>query len=708
MSKAFLLSCFIAISSFFLFGNGPYPEADILSNAYLPEYIPTVHDTLPPLQDRQGDFISDPNKNPFDLKDPAIIEKDVEYDVETGQYIITEKVGEDYFRAPTYMSFKEYMDYRAKQQEQAYFNSLAGVSTNDDNISGRIDPIAKLNSEIENTLIDRLFGGTEVDIRPQGNIDLTFGIDYQNVQNPILTQRQQRQGGFDFDMDIQMNVEGKIGEKLNLSTNYNTQATFDFENQLNLGYSTDAFSEDEIIKNIEAGNVSLPLRGQLIQGSQNLFGLRTDLQFGYLKLSLLASQQKSQRENIRLEGGSQVQKFEVFADEYDENRHFFLSHFNQQTFEGALRNLPQINSLFKITKLQVWITNDRNAVENVREIVALTDLGESEITTGVPPVIPAPNRDIFDRPLPDNSSNMLEANLLDNREAHFIDNVVNVLQSAPFNFKQTEDFEKVRARLLSTSEYSYDSDLGFISINVNLQPDQVLGVAYEYTYNGRVFQVGEFFNDVSNVSPNEEECSTGDLNVLFVKMLKSSTNRIDLPTWDLMMKNVYNVGAYQVDEQEFRLDVFYQDPGGGDKRFIPEPDLSRFPLLQLFNLDNLNILRDPQPDGVFDFVPGLTINPQNGRVMFPVLEPFGSSLERKIRENVQDQTMADRLVQHYTFPQLYDSTLFRAREYPELNRFIIKGEYKSAVSSEISLGAFNIPRGSVPRKCWRAAVERGH
>lgn len=693
MSKSFLLFCITLVSGIFSFAAGPYPDS------HYPPIEPVIYgvgqDTLSPLQDRFGDFISDENKNPFDLKDPAVIEKDVEYDVETGQYIVTEKLGDDYFRAPTYMSFQEYLDYRAKQQEQSYFNKLAGVKTDDDNISGRIDPISKLKSEIEANLVDRLFGGSEVSIQPQGNIDLTFGVDFQNVQNPILTRRQQRQGGFDFDMDIQMNVEGKIGEKLNLSTNYNTQATFDFENQLNLGYASDVFSEDDIIKNIEAGNVALPLKGTLIQGSQNLFGLRTDLQFGYLKLSLLASQQKSQRENIQLEGGAQVQEFELFADDYDENRHFFLSHYNYQTFEGALLNLPQIQSLFKITKIQVWITNDRNALEGAREVVAIADLGESERTQSVSPVIPAPNQDIAGRSLPDNSSNNLGADLLRDKDAHLLDNVVNVLENAPFNFEQTQDYEKIRARMLSPSEFNFDPDLGFLSLNVNVQPDQVLGVAYEYTYNGRVFRVGEFANDITNVTPDGDDCTSDPLNVLFLKMLKSSTNRVDLPMWDLMMKNIYNVGAYQVDEQEFRLEVLYQDPGGGDKRFIPTPELSRFPLLRLLNLDNLNILRDPQPDGIFDFVPGFTINPQNGRVMFPVLEPFGSSLERQIREIVPDDNRADRLIEQYTFPQLYDSTLFRAREYPELNRFVISGEYKSSVSSEISLGAFNIPRNSV-------------
>ena len=519
-------------------------------------------DTIP-LIDRTGDFINNPNNNPFDLKDPAVIEQKVEYDVESGSYIITEKIGEDYYRAPTYMSFQEYQEYQAKQQEQNYFNKLAGVSTDDDNISGKIDPIAKLQSEIENSLIDRLFGGTEVDIRPQGNIDLTFGVDFQNVQNPILTRRQQRQGGFDFDMDIQMNVEGKIGEKLNLSTNYNTGATFDFENQLNLGYASDAFSEDEIIKNIEAGNVSLPLRGQLIQGSQNLFGLRTDLKFGYLNLSLIAAQQKSQRENIQLEGGSQVQEFEVFADEYDENRHFFLSHYFRDNFEAALENLPQKNSLTTVTRIQVWVTNDRNATEQVREIASFTDLGEpEELWTVQAPPTPR-NADIFGRGLPANNANSLE-DLLNDEQAHILDNVVNTVQNAPYNFKQTEDFEKVSARLLSSTEYEFDAQLGYVSVNVNLQPDQVLAVAYEYIYNGRVFQVGEFANDVTATNPDSDECTTDPQNVLFLKMLKSSTPRVDMPLWDLMMKNIYNVGAYQVDEQEFRLEVFYQAPGRGD------------------------------------------------------------------------------------------------------------------------------------------------
>lgn len=654
---------------------------------YQAAYVVAQTDTIPPIQDRQGDFITNPNTNPFDLKDPSIIEKDVEYDPITNQYIITERIGEEYYRTPTYMTFQEYLDYKAKQQEQAYFQQLSGVGSASGSL-GANNPLDRI--DIKQTLIDRLFGGTSVDIRPQGSIDLTFGVDYSKLENPILTRRQQTQGGFDFDMAIQMNVTGKIGEKLNLSTNYNTQATFDFDNQLKLDYNTDAFSEDEIIKKIEAGNVSLPLRGTLIQGAQSLFGLKTELQFGHLRLTMIASQQKSEREEIEIQGGSQLQEFSVFADEYDENRHFLLSHFNRNTFEEALENLPQIKSLFKIERIQVWVTNDRNVTTREgqpgpRDIVAFADLGEGEVLLN-PEAIPGPTsaapRDITGRYiLPSNESNGLYEKLVNAPQARKIDRTVATLKSGQFGLQQSRDFEKVTARLLNESEYTVHPELGFVSININLQPDQVLGVAYQYSYNGRTYTVGELSKNQSATN------SEGDPEVLYVKMLKATTPRVDLPIWDLMMKNVYNIGAYQVNPQDFRLDIFYEDPGGGFKRFLPETNLQGVPLLRVFNLDRLNTQGDPQPDGVFDYVPGVTIFPQGGRIMFPVLEPFGSALAEQITN--------PNLARKYVYQQLYDSTVFVAQEYPELNRFTISGSYRSSVSSEISLGAFNIPPGSV-------------
>jgi cell surface protein SprA len=644
-------------------------------------------DTIPDVEERYGDFLNNPATNPFDLGDPSSVNQEVEYDPETGQYIITEKIGDDYYRPSTYLNFEEYLDLRQKQEERAYFDRLSGVSSGEGGVNA-LDPIAQI--DVRENLLERLFGGTEVDIRPQGNIDLTFGVDYTRVDRPDLTERQRRQGGFDFDMNINMNVTGKIGEKLNLTTNYNTNATFNFDNQIKLDYNSDDFAggEDAILQKIEAGNVSLPLRGSLIQGAQSLFGLKTELKFGHLRLTAIASQQKSQQENIQIEGGSQVQEFEVTADEYDENRHFFLTHYNRDNFERALQNLPQINTLFKIKKLEVWITNDRNEVTDVRDIVALADLGEPEELVSPDKVRPNGAFGRFDlvnnRPLPDNAANDLYNRIISRGDAiRDIDRAVSTLQNE-FDLEQASDFEKVSARKLRESEYTFHPELGFISVNVNVQQDQVLGVAFEYEYNGNIYRVGEMSINNSTVGTD-----TSDLTpkVLFVKMLKSTTQNTQVSTWDLMMKNIYSIGAFQVNQQDFRLDIFYDDPGAGQKRFIPETEIARQPLLRVFNLDQLNTQGDPQPDGIFDFVPGVTINPRNGRVMFPKLEPFGDALA----EQISDPLLREK----YVFPELYDSTLFQAKLFAEQNRFIIRGEYKSSVSSEISLGAFNIPEGSV-------------
>ncbi|HEY3386669.1 MAG TPA: cell surface protein SprA, partial [Saprospiraceae bacterium] len=469
----------------------------------------------------------------------------------------------------------------------------------------------------------------------------------------------------------------------------NTSRTFDFQNKLKLDYNSDLFSEDEILKSIEAGDVSLPLKSTLIKGSQSLFGIKTELQFGHLRLTALASQQNSKQNSIQIQGGSVVQEFSVYADQYDENRHFFLSHYNRNTFEDGLVNLPQISSLFKITRLEVWVTNDRNQTTDVRDIVAITDLGEWHDMVNENPDMwrnpdTLPFMDICMKNIvPDNNTNRIMEALRSNPDIRDLDNTVKVLENPPFNFESPRDFEKIQGRKLNPTEYRFNPDLGFISLNIRLEQDEVIGVAYEYTYNGNVFQVGELSQDIENTD------TSGTQKVIFVKLLKGTNNRVDLATWDLMMKNVYRIGGGDLNGEEFELDIFYEDPGLGFKRFLPDnSNLGNTPLLTIFGLDKLNITGDPQPDGKFDFISGITINPPLGIIMFPVLEPFGNTLEKAIGEAMGVDTA-------YVYNELYDSTIVRAREFAELNRYTLRGRAKSSTSSDISLGAFNIPPGSV-------------
>ena len=674
LSFSFFLTIAIGVFSFAMLNLPPqgyfksFPAEVKISTNHL--------DTIP---EKKSEFPLHPTKKIIDLKDPASVEKSEEYDPYTGQYILTQKIGDEYYNAPTSMTFDQYLDYKSKEQERQYFDHLSGSSKGYNKKYDTKNPLAKYIPQ--RSLIDRLFGGTEPVITPQGNIDLTFGYDYSKVDNPILPVRNQSYGGFNFDMNIQVNVTGRIGEKLNLSTQFNNRATFDFENQMKLDYNSQKFNEDEIIRSIEAGNVSLPLKSTLIKGSSALFGIKAELQFGYLRVIALASQQKSKRKSIELKSGKELQTFAIKTDEYDENRHFFLSHYNRNNFERALKNLPQVNTLFRLNKIEVWMTNSPNQREDKsRDIVALTDIGEHDVITGpFPPPIGPRNLDIYGKELPANNANDLYDAIISDPTVKTINKAVSVLTGPKFKFQQIRDFEKVRARLLNESEYSVNKELGTISMNINVKPSDVLGVAYEYTYNGKTFRVGQ----LSTENPTNPD-TTG---VLFVKMLKSTTPRVDLPLWDLMMKNIYSIGAYNVDQQDFKLDIFYEDPGEGEKRFLPATNLKGIPLITVFNLDNLNKQNDPIPDGVFDYVPGITINPRTGRMMFPVLEPFGKFLSDKIDN--------PNLAKKYSYPQLYDSTVTVAREYAEFNRFTIKGSFKSSITSDISLGVFNLPKGSV-------------
>lgn len=674
-------------------------------------YSSVALDTIP-LEDRKGDYITDKKYNPFDIT-PTEIKQKVEYDPETGHYVIMEKIGDEYYRTPSYMTFDEYMDYIGGEQEKQYFNTLGGIKSNKKSKSGRIDPMDKI--DLQNSLIDRLFGGTEVNIQPQGSVALSVGWLYSRREDPNLQLNAQRQSQPDFPTPlIKMNVDGKIGKKLNLDFNYDTQSTFDFDRLTKISFDSDAFSEDDIIKKIEAGNVSLPLRGNLIQGAQSLFGIKTELQFGRLRLTGLLSYQRSKSNNIKIENGVSVQEFNIAPNEYDENRHFFLGHYYRDSYEINLENLPYIGTSHQIAQIEVWVSDDRPEFqENSTMVAAIADLAEPDRTkfTGIDAnTIINNNTDTDDskdvRKLPYNDVNDIYKKLSDAGQIEDIDKVSKQLQSSAFNLKRTRDFEVFRGRKLSSSEYSYNPKLGTLSLNAKLKPNQVLGVAYNYyfTSNGnKIYQVGQIA--ANSIQPGDQTDTTRvePAKVHFVKLLKSTNQTTTSPMWDLMMKNVYNLRISSLNQQDFVFDVFYEDDlsDGSLKRYIPDSipqnELSYIPLLQLFNLDRLNRVGDPQPDGYFDYIPGVTVIERTGSVVFPVLEPFNAHISaaniRKIREN---SNVTDKFLEKFKYDLLYDTSYVAATQLGQLkNKFRMVGKVKgSAANGEIYLGAF-VPQGSV-------------
>ena len=604
---------------------------------------------------------------PMDNSVPSNIKSVVEYDAASGNYIFKTYAGNMEIATPYLMTGEEYRNYSAQKEIQNYWKEKNASATVDNE-----DKFSVSDMKFSLGPADKVFGPGGLQVKTQGSAELLFGAKHNKVDNPAYTEAMRSNTTPEFDMKIQMNVTASVGDKVSFGLNYNTESTFDFDQKMvKLAYKG---KEDDIIKNIQAGNVSMPLNSSLISGSTALFGVKTDLQFGKLSISAIASQQESETKTVSSKGGVQTTEFEVKADNYDENRHFFIGHYFRETYETALSNLPFVSSGVTINRVEVWITNKRANYDQSRNIIAFMDLGEAKRIDNT-----ALWKNTASKDLPQNKAN----NLYDN--VKMIPDVRNIQQT---NAKLSEvygndivggeDYEKIEsARKLDPSEYTLNKELGTISLKSQLNPDEVLGVAYEYTQGGIVYQVGEFSTDAVNTP-----------DALIVKLLKSTAQSPQLALWDLMMKNVYYLGAMQIQSEKFVLNVVYRnDSVGTNMQYLTEGNVKNKLLLRVMNVDRLDVKNNLNPDGKFDYVEGVTVLSSAGRIIFPVLEPFGSHLRRAIGN--------DAIADKYVFQELYDSTLVVAQELSDKNKFSLVGEYKSSSGSEIRLNAMNVPRGSV-------------
>lgn len=677
------------ILPYLILGNTPaLASSEVLDfKMVLPVDSPEVD--LPfPLNDESDPLSTGISRIDFD--DPENVTTTVEYDPITGQYIIVKKIGDYFFRYPMAMSIEDYMEMDMQKSIDEYWEEKLDTENIDQATPWR--PSLK----IENSTFDRIFGGNSVDIQPQGSAEISLGVNISKTENPRIPVEQRSITTFDFDQKIQLNVIGNIGEKLKLTTSYNTEATFDFENQMKLEYTG---YEDEIIKKLEAGNVSLSLPTTLISGVQSLFGVKTELQFGKLYVTGLISQQKGETKEINVEGGAQTEIFEIGADQYEENRHFFLSNWYRAQYDQSMTSLPNPGTDVEITRVEVWIVNTQNNYENYRNVIGFADIGEAEqYLSGNYKNSRGPNpsgNPIQSFPLanefPDNDQNILYQEMFNNPQVRGFDNateeLINVLGYIP-----GVHFEKItNARKLDEGQFTLNSRLGFISLRQSINNDEVLAVAYQYTKGGVTYQVGEFSTDgIDSPQP------------LYLKLLKSTITDVKATIWDLMMKNVYNIGAFSVSKENFSLNVIYNNPiNGVEVPYVPAEPIQDIPLIQVLGVDRYNQNGQNTPDGVFDFYSGAetgggTINTNNGRVYFTTVEPFGTTLDNELIGPDPDNPVNDALARsRIVYQALYDSTKTQAQQLPSLNRFKLVGTYQAASGSEISLNAINVPEGSV-------------
>ena len=616
------------------------------------------------IQRTQPYSLSDLYQSPLDLKRPDNLQYQVVYNDTLDRYIIGNRMGSTWLSAPIMLTPKEYLAWTEQQQRNSYFRKQ-----NDEIFQAK----GKEKFDFSDMHFDlgpaeKIFGPGGIRVKTQGSAELKFGINKKNIDNPSLPIRNRKTTMMDFDEKINLNVNGKVGDKVNMNLNYNTDATFDFDAQ-NMKLKYDG-KEDEIIKLVEAGNVSFPSNSSLIKGASSLFGVRTDMQFGKLKLQMVASQKKSSSKSVSTRGGVQLTPFELNVADYEENRHFFLSQYFRNHYDAWMQKLPNLTTGITINRVEVWVTNKTGNTTNTRNIVALTDLGENQKLSN--PMWAASGQ------VPSNQANTEYAAMNSQyAAARDIDQAATTLDGG--GLVGGSDYEKLEsARLLNSSEYTVNTALGYISLKTSLQTDQVLAVAYEYTSGGVTYQVGEFASDLSDTKQ-----------ALFVKSLKNTSNNPRQGNWGLMMKNVYYL-ASTVEKEKFRLDVKYQsDTTGVYLSYIPEQQVKEQPIIRVLGADRLDNNNKAHSNGYFDYVEGYTIS--NGRVFIPKVEPFGSYM----RDYLVKRGVAADKAEKYAFTELYDSTKTVAKQIAEKNKYQIVGQFKGSAANVISLDAYNVPQGSV-------------
>ena len=616
------------------------------------------------IQRTQPYSLSDLYQSPLDLKRPDNLQYQVVYNDTLDRYIIGNRMGSTWLSAPIMLTPKEYLAWTEQQQRNSYFRKQ-----NDEIFQAK----GKEKFDFSDMHFDlgpaeKIFGPGGIRVKTQGSAELKFGVNKKSIDNPSLPIRNRKTTMMDFDEKINLNVNGKVGDKVNMNLNYNTDATFDFDAQ-NMKLKYDG-KEDEIIKLVEAGNVSFPSNSSLIKGASSLFGVRTDMQFGKLKLQMVASQKKSASKSVSTRGGVQLTPFELNVADYEENRHFFLSQYFRNHYDAWMQKLPNLTTGITINRVEVWVTNKTGNTTNTRNIVALTDLGENQKLSN--PMWAASGQ------VPSNQANTEYAAMTGQyAAARDIDQAATTLDGG--GLVGGADYEKLEsARLLNSSEYTVNTALGYISLKTSLQTDQVLAVAYEYTSGGVTYQVGEFASDLSDTKQ-----------ALFVKSLKNTSNNPRQGNWGLMMKNVYYL-ASTVEKEKFRLDVKYQsDTTGVYLSYIPEQQVKEQPIIRVLGADRLDNNNKAHSNGYFDYVEGYTVS--NGRVFIPKVEPFGSYM----RDYLVKRGVAADKAEKYAFTELYDSTKTVAKQIAEKNKYQIVGQFKGSAANVISLDAYNVPQGSV-------------
>ncbi len=506
----------------------------------------------------------------------------------------------------------------------------------------------------QSSVFTTIFGKPEVNLRVNGSANMNVGVSIQNIDDPTIEPDLQRRVDPTFNQNLQLNIQGTIGDKLTIATDWDTERAFDFQNRLSIVYKG---YEDEIIKQIQLGNVSMETGNSLIRGGGSLFGIKSIAELGSLRLTSVVSQQKGESKTQEITGGSQETTFSIRPSEYQDDRHFFIDFYNRQQFETNVSNPQNLAQAYQISDMNVWISEPKVNTTDPEAVraAAFVDLGvvEAGSTYG----LPNPEFDNID-----------DALLESNRS--------NTSASAEsFNVSGNDYYNGYFRPLQEGADYTVNKTLGFISLNRGLSSGAILAVSF---IRQPVPGEGNSPIEVGDISPK----SSG---LTYFKLIRTDNQTPDLKSWTLTMRNIYSLGVSNLTQDGLEVDIKFTS-GNVDDTNLPG---SNKPLLQALGLDRTDTEGAPNPDNLIDFT-GIALNARNGTILFPYLEPFGSRITALLNQT----DASDSVIQALSYTELYNEKQNTANQSKKNNFYKIEGTSKGGVSGNFTLG-FSLVEGSV-------------
>ena len=560
-----------------------------------------------------------------------------DFTVDSAKSIVVGKnrIADPYFAQPVVFSLDEYRDFRFENDNSASFRDAVVkelFKTRTDAGDGALK--IEVPWRVRSKTFRKIFGGDRVGLRVTGNITINGGLRRQKSDQNYTTQNDQANYSFRIDQTQRFTIEGKVGDKVSVKVDQDSERMFDFENSLKLEYTGE---EDEIIQRIEAGNVSLSLTGtQLATFSgknTGLFGFKTESKLGPLKLTTIASVEKGQKNKKSLTGGAEETTVEINSTNIERSRYFFIDMPYRENFR--------------------YFDEDMNHILNYN----------------IPGYDPILEIDVY------KSVNVGPNTISQGLKLGWAMNSPDRNNIPPDSLQNNNNVKRQFKQLTKNVDYTVDNNLGYVRLNYRLNSNEVLSCAYTTATD----TVGDY------VLPQ-------DSSLVVFKLIRPHNPQPSDSTWDLEFKNVYSLQASNIQKDGFELKVLHSAGTAGTDAETQVVDGEPQTYLSILGLDTRNNSTGAiQPDGILDDFPSI-INWATGELIMPGLRPFDPDPAKGggylIVTSTGTETIISQLDSTTLMPTIYDTT----ESYPTVSKYKFSVKHKSA-SASYNLG-FNVLNGS--------------